>query len=257
MEQLMVLEIAITSDFICPWCLVADVRLKQAIQQLDSPITIQQVWYPFELNPDMPIAGMDRKIYRSQKFGSWEYSQSLDAKTVQATQADGIEFRYDLMKVTPNTLNAHRLTWFAAQAGKATEIAERIFAAYFTEGQDIGEIEILANLAAEIGMDANQAKAFLLSDQGVQDIKALEQEAIAQGIQGVPAIRIGQEMLSGAQPAEVLLAALKKALKGIGDREQGRCWKRFKSSSNIEADQQKSSPLPVACCPFPRPKVGE
>ncbi len=208
----MTLTIAIISDFICPWCLVTDVRLKQAIKQLDSPIAIQRVWYPFELNPNMPIAGMDRKAYRSQKFGSWEYSQLLDAKTVQATQADGIEFRYDLMQVTPNTLKAHQLTWFAAQEGKANEMAERILVAYFTEGQNIGEIEILVNLATEVGVDAGKAKAFLLLDQGIQEVKKLEQWANAQGIHGVPAIRIGKEILSGAQPVEVFLAALQTAV---------------------------------------------
>ncbi len=130
----MTLTIEITSDFICPWCLVADTHLNRAIEQLNSAVEIQRVWYPYELNPDMPEAGMDRKTYRTNKFGSWEYSQLLDAKTMQVVKADGIEFRYDLMKVTPNTLKAHRLTWFALQDGKATEMAERILRAYFTEG---------------------------------------------------------------------------------------------------------------------------
>jgi predicted DsbA family dithiol-disulfide isomerase len=204
----MTLTIAITSDFICPWCLVAETRLNQAIKQLNSSVEIQKIWYPFELNPDMPEAGMDRKVYRSQKFGSWEYSQSLDAKTVQATQADGIAFRYDLMTVTPNTLKAHRLTWFAGQQDKATAMAERILKAYFTEGQNIVEVEVLANLAAEVGMDAEAVKAFLLSDAGRQEVRELERQAIAQGIHGVPHIRIGQETISGAQPVETLLAAL-------------------------------------------------
>ncbi|MDF5706582.1 MAG: DsbA family oxidoreductase [Nostoc sp. S4] len=204
----MTLAIAITSDFICPWCLVAHIRLNRAIEQLSSPIAIQRIWYPFELNPDMPIAGMDRKTYRSQKFGSWEHSQLLDAKTIQATLADEIDFRYDLMQVTPNTLNAHRLTWLATGEGKATQMAESILAAYFTQGQNIGEIEILVNLAVEVGIDAGKAKAFLLSTQGIQSVKQLEQQASAQGIHGVPAIRIGKKILSGAQPVEVFVAAL-------------------------------------------------
>jgi predicted DsbA family dithiol-disulfide isomerase len=208
----MTLTIAIASDFICPWCLVTDVRLKQAIEQLDSPIAIQQIWYPFELNPDMPIAGMERKTYRSQKFGNWEYSQMLDAKTVQATQVDGIEFRYDLMQMTPNTLNAHRLTWFAGQQDKGAAMTERILRAYFMQGQNIGDTETLANLAADIGIDKTKAKAFLQSDQGIQEVRELERQAIAQGIHGVPAIRIGRETLSGAQPVEVFLAALQTAV---------------------------------------------
>jgi predicted DsbA family dithiol-disulfide isomerase len=207
----MTLTIAITSDFICPWCLVADVRLKRAIKQLNSPTAIQRIWHPFELNPDMPVTGMDRKTYRTQKFGSWEHSQLLDAKTVQATQADGIGFRYDLIEVTPNTLNIHRLTWFADQEGKGTEMAEQALSAYFTKGQNIGDIEILASLAADIGIDKTKAEAFLLSDRGIQEVQELEQQAIAQGIHGVPAIRIGRETLSGAQPVEVFLAALQTA----------------------------------------------
>lgn len=208
----MTLTIAITSDFICPWCLVAETRLNQAIEQLNSSVEIQKIWYPFELNPEMPEAGMERKTYRSQKFGSWEYSQSLDAKTVQATQADGIAFRYDLMTITPNTLKAHRLTWLAGQQDRATAMAERILKAYFTEGQNIAEVEVLAHLAAEVGMDAEAAKAFLLSDAGMQEVRELERQAIAQGIHGVPHIRIGQEVVAGAQPVDVFLAALQNAV---------------------------------------------
>lgn len=211
----MTLTISITSDFICPWCLVAETRLNQAIEQLNSSIEIQKIWYPFELNPEMPEAGMDRKIYRSNKFGSWEYSQTLDAKTVQATQADGIAFRYDLMSVTPNTLKAHRLTWFAGQQDKATAMAERILKAYFTEGQNIVEVEVLAHLAADVGLDAEVAKAFLLSDAGIQEVRELERQAIAQGVRGVPYMRIGQEVLSGAQSLAVFVAALQNAVKKL------------------------------------------
>lgn len=211
----MTLTIAITSDFICPWCLVAETRLSQAIEQLNSLIEIHRIWYPFELNPDMPEAGMDRQTYRSQKFGSWEYSQALDAKTVQATQADGIAFRYDLMTVTPNTLKAHCLTWFAGRQDKATAMAERILKAYFTEGQNIVEVKVLANLAAEIGIDAEVAKAFLLSDVGIQEVRELERQAIAQGVHGVPHIRIGQTVVSGAQSVEVFLAALQNAAREL------------------------------------------
>ncbi len=207
----MTLTIEITSDFICPWCLVADTRLNRAIEQLETPVEIERIWYPFELNPNMPEAGIDRKTYRTNKFGSWEYSQMLDAKTVQAGKEDGIEFRYDLMKVTPNTLKAHRLTWLAGEDGKATEMAFRILKAYFTEGQDISDIETLANLAAEVGIDAQKAKAFLLSDEGIEEVKELKQYAIAQNIHSVPTIRIGKEILVGAQRVDVLLAALRNA----------------------------------------------
>lgn len=115
------------------------------------------------------------------------------------------------MTVTPNTLKAHRLTWFAGQQDKATAMAERILKAYFTEGQNIVEVEVLAQLAAEVGMNAEAVQAFLLSDAGIQEVRKLEHQAIAQGIHGVPHIRIGQEVVSGAQPVEVFLAVLQNA----------------------------------------------
>jgi predicted DsbA family dithiol-disulfide isomerase len=208
----MFLTIEITSDFICPWCLVVDKRLNRAIAQLDTPVEIKRIWYPFELNPTMPEAGMDRKTYRSNKFGSWEYSQTLDAQTMQAAIGDGIEFRYDLMQITPNTLKAHRLSWFADQEGKATEMVERILNAYFTEGQDITDVETLSTLAAEVGLDTDQVRAFLTSSKGVEEVKELEQQAVRRSIRGVPTIKIGQETIVGAQSVDVFLTALQTAV---------------------------------------------
>ena len=209
----MTLKIEITSDFICPWCLVAETRLNKAIARLDSDIEIEKIWHPYELNPTMPEAGMNRQVYRSTKFGSWEYSQQLDRHTIEATKNDGIDFRYDLMEFTPNTLKAHRLTWFAAQQGKGTQMAERIFNAYFTEGQNISEVETLANLADEIGIDAATAREFLVSDAGIAEVRELEHQAVARGVAGVPNIKIGNETISGAQYTKEFLAALKRAVK--------------------------------------------
>jgi len=211
-EATMTLTIEITSDFICPWCLVVDTRLNRAIAQLKTSVEIKRIWYPFELNPTMPASGMDRKTYRSNKFGSWEYSQTLDAQTMQAAIDDGIEFRYDLMQVTPNTLKAHRLSWFADQKGKATEMVERILNAYFTQGQDITDVETLSKLAAEVGLDSDQVRAFLTSSEGVEEVKELEQQAVRRSIRGVPTIKIGQETIVGAQSVDVFLTALQTAV---------------------------------------------
>lgn len=208
----MTLTIEITSDFICPWCLVVDKRLNRAIEQLKAPVNIKRLWYPFELNPTMPEAGMNRKTYRSNKFGSWEYSQKLDAQTMQAAIGDGIEFRYDLMQVTPNTLKAHRLSWLAEQSGKATEMVERILNAYFTQGQDITDVETLAKLAAEVGLDTDKVRAFLNSTEGVEEVKALEKQAVSRNIRGVPSIKIGRETIVGAQSVDVFLTALQTAV---------------------------------------------
>lgn len=208
----MTLTIEITSDFICPWCLVVDSRLNEAIKQLKTPIKIDRIWYPLQLNPTMPEAGMNRKTYRANKFGSWEYSQALDIQTMQSAIGDGIEFRYDLITVTPNTLKAHRLSWFAAQAGKATEIVERILSAYFTQGQDITKVETLAKLAAEVGLNADKVRAFLNSTEGAEEVKALEKQAANRNIRGVPSVKIGSETIVGAQSVDVFLAALQTAI---------------------------------------------
>ena len=205
-------SIEITSDFICPWCFVAETRLKRAIAQLESNEDFQLIWRPYELNPDMPELGIDRKTYRSQKFGSWAYSQQLDTHTIQATQDDNIQFRYDLMTVTPNTLKAHRLTNWTVQQNRATEMAERILRAYFTEGQNIADPEVLAVLAADVGLDQDAARTFLQSNARTQEIRDLEQQARSQGIQGVPNIRIGTEQIYGAQPITTYQAALQAML---------------------------------------------
>ncbi|MEO1005287.1 MAG: DsbA family oxidoreductase [Cyanobacteria bacterium J06638_38] len=213
----MTLKIEITSDFICPWCLVAETRLNKAIKRLNSDVEIEKIWHPYELNPTMPEAGMDRQVYRSTKFGSWEYSQQLDRHTIEATKNDGIDFRYDLMEFTPNTFKAHRLTWFAQQQGKGTEMAERIFQAYFIQGQNISEVETLVGLAGEVGIDTETAKRFLLSDEGVEEVKNLEHQAVANGTRGVPSIRIGERIRSGAQPVEAFIIALKKTIHELAE----------------------------------------
>ncbi|MEO0770250.1 MAG: DsbA family oxidoreductase [Cyanobacteria bacterium J06649_4] len=209
----MKLTVGITSDFICPWCLVAESRLNRAIQQLGSDVEIERVWYPLELNPNMPEVGMDRKAYRTGKFGSWAYSQQLDAKTIEATKHDDVDFRYDLMAFTPHTLKAHRLTWLAGKKGMATEMAVRILRAYFSEGQNISDIETLAALADEVGIGSSEEiKAFLLSPEGTQAVKALEQQASRNGIRSVPTVQIGNQIVSGAQSENALVLALQKAI---------------------------------------------
>ncbi|MBE9168100.1 DsbA family oxidoreductase [Pleurocapsales cyanobacterium LEGE 06147] len=209
----MTLTIKIVSDFICPWCLVAETRLNRAIKQLDTNIDIKQIWYPYELNPTMPEAGIERKAYRTGKFGSWEYSQQLDAQTIQATKNDGINFRYDLMGKTPNTLKAHRLTWLAESKNKATEMATRIFNAYFTEGKDLTDIETLAKLAADVGIDERQARDFLHTDVGVKEVRELEKQAAKRGIRSVPTIQIGREIIVGGRSVEVFMVALQNTLR--------------------------------------------
>ncbi len=111
------LNVEIVSDAICPWCYVARRQFERAVARLPEDVKLSVYWKPFELNPNMPPEGLDRVGYRSRKFGSWEYSQKLDAQVTAATAQVGLTMRRDLMQRTPNTLNTHRLVWFADKEG--------------------------------------------------------------------------------------------------------------------------------------------
>jgi predicted DsbA family dithiol-disulfide isomerase len=157
------LAIEVISDAICPWCWVAKRRLDRAIAALAPAITPTVTWRPFELNPEMPKAGVDRRAYRSAKFGSWQRSQALDAQVTAAGRSEGLVFNHDKMERTPNTIDAHRLTRLAGQQGKQHDVVEGLFAAYFNEGRDVGDPTVLADVGASAGLDRARILAMLAS----------------------------------------------------------------------------------------------
>jgi predicted DsbA family dithiol-disulfide isomerase len=203
-------ELSVVSDAICPWCYVGKRRLEQALALLGgSPFRI--AWRPFELNPQMPKAGIDRREYRMRKFGSWERSLALDAQLAEVGKSVGIPFRYDLMKHTPNTFDAHRLVWLAGQAGVQDAMVETLFRAYFCEGKDIGDANVLADLAAEAGLDKARAEGLLNGTEGSAEVAAEEEVAIRAGLSGVPTFVLdGRVLFSGAQPPELIAQALSR-----------------------------------------------
>ena len=198
------MRITITSDFICPWCYIGEKRLAQALGSIPSDIEVELVWLPFELNPDMPSEGMDRRTYRSRKFGSWEYSRAMDAKTVLAGAADGAVFDYEAIARTPNTFEAHRLSWLARRKGKQRVFVEATLKGYFADGRDIGSRDVLAELASEVGLDRRLVRDFLASDEAVDRVRALEQGAYNRRVEGVPHFDIEGRIIAGAQSPEVI-----------------------------------------------------
>ncbi|TPM24800.1 DsbA family oxidoreductase [Mesorhizobium sp. B2-3-5] len=207
----MTITVTITSDFICPWCLIGERRLSKAIDSLPDGMDVELKWLPFELNSDMRPEGMDRKTYRSLKFGSWERSRLLDAHTIEAAKGDGVAFDYPAIERTPNTLFAHRLMQWAQEQGSATSMANRIFSAYFEHGRDIGNAGVLADIAAENGIDRAQAAAFLAGGGGTEAVRDLELSVQNRGVRSVPSFDIDGEIVSGAQPVEIFEAALRRA----------------------------------------------
>jgi predicted DsbA family dithiol-disulfide isomerase len=157
-------DIEITYDFICPWCWIGHRNLKNALGREAEDVSAKLSYVPFELNPTMPRTGLDRREYRTAKFGSWSRSQAMDADVAGAGRKVGLEFNYDRIEVTPNTRRAHRLMAFAHRIGderKTEALFESIFAAYFSRGENIGAPDVLVPLAEAIGFDAQQVRDFL------------------------------------------------------------------------------------------------
>src|SRR6202166_1850850 len=166
------LVVDVTSDLICPWCFVAKRRLEKASCILGKTLDIR--WHPFQLNPEMPVEGLNRRLYRSAKFGSWEQSQRLDAQVSAAGTEVGIRFRHDLMKRTPNTFRGHVLLAAALKDGvhKQNLVAERLFQAYFLNGEDVGDPSTLLGMAREFGVTAISRVEDLDSPALVSEVKA-------------------------------------------------------------------------------------
>lgn len=206
----------IVSDTICPWCYVGKRRLAEALPMLQAEgLQFDVTWRPFQLNPDMPPEGYDRRDYRVAKFGSWEKSQALDARVAEAGASAGLVFRHDLMARTPNTLASHALVGLAHQIGGAAmqdRVVEALFTAYFTEGRDVGDAAVLADIAEVAGIERNHAAATLADPASLRAVAAEESLARRRGLDGVPSFILnGYFLFSGAQPAELIVRALRQA----------------------------------------------
>ncbi|MGE3917767.1 MAG: DsbA family oxidoreductase [Hyphomicrobiaceae bacterium] len=206
------LGVTVYSDVICPWCYIGKRRFEAAIDSPGMPQVFAIGWRPFELNPDMPSEGMERAAYRARKFGA-ERASELDRQMAENGREAGIVFAFDRMKVTPNTRLAHRLVWQAGQEGPVAQnaIVNRLFAAYFEEGADIGRRDVLIDLAEEAGLDVKGCKVALFDDASLEAVLDLEDAGIRMGIRGVPFfILAGKYAISGAQPPELWRDALPK-----------------------------------------------
>jgi predicted DsbA family dithiol-disulfide isomerase len=218
--------IAVVSDVVCPWCFIGKRRLEKALKLIERQ-DIQVHWRAFELNPDVPKEGVNRQQYRVRKFGSLGYAQQLEARVAAAGAEEGINFRFDRIDRIPNTLDAHRLIWLAAREGLQNAVAERLFEAYFIDGKDVGNHEVLRGVGKDSGLDSGSVDSLLASDLGTAEILAEEGHARAQGVNGVPAFFINDEPIaSGAQKPELLASMFRLALEPALEQcspEDGAC----------------------------------
>jgi len=212
-HQATAIEVIVSSDFICPWCWVGHRRLLDGIRLASLEAVPHLRYAPFEINPTMPREGMSRRQYRCTKFGSWARSQAMDAEVQAAGAPLGLQFDFARLDLTPNTRLAHRLMIFAQaqnDSARADALFDAIFAAYFTEGRDIGSLEALLVLAEAAGFDPAAARAFLASAAGDSEVAATAQ-APGAAIRSLPTVWIDGAQVSGAQPAEALAETLRVA----------------------------------------------
>jgi predicted DsbA family dithiol-disulfide isomerase len=205
----MPVRIEVYSDVVCPWCFVGKRRFEAALQAIDGRDAFAVVWRPFELNPDMPREGMDRRAYRTAKFGSLERSRALDARLEAVGATAGIDFAFERIARTPNTFDAHRLIDFAQREGAGDAVVEALFRRYFEGGEDVGRPEVLLDVAGAAGLDAGAVRRMLEGDAGAAGVRAAEGEAWRLGITGVPMVVIdGQPRIAGAQDPGTVAAVL-------------------------------------------------
>lgn len=204
------MQIDVISDTVCPWCFIGKRRLDRAIAQRPE-LALEVNWRPYQLDPNVPKEGVDRRAYFRAKFGDGERVKGM-SETLQAYGAElGIAFAFDKAEKRPNTIDSHRLIRWASSVGVQDAVVEALFSAYFEQGRDIGDAAVLIDIAAACGMDGELVEELLASDADVE--LTLRESGLAgqMGVQGVPAfVLLGKYMLVGAQDTEALVRVFDK-----------------------------------------------
>jgi predicted DsbA family dithiol-disulfide isomerase len=198
------IQIEIASDVVCPWCYIGKRRFEKALDLLKDEFEVEVRWLPFQLNPDLPAGGIPRADYRKAKFGSLERSKQMDARVIAEGKGEDIDFAFDRIERQPNTTEAHRLIAFAQQQGLGNEVVNALFTTHFEQAKFIGDPKVLADIAAQCGVQGWPEKA--------PDVSKLEEEVRELGISGVPTFIFERRTgVSGAYPPEQLAEAIRQA----------------------------------------------
>ena len=208
----MSVKLDIISDPICPWCYIGKTQLDRALaERPDHPFAVE--WHPFQLNPDMPAEGMDRRTYLERKFGGPEGADRVYGQISEHAKSIGVEADFEAITRKPNTLNAHRLIHWAGIEDRQEEIVNALFAANFREGRDIGDMDVLADIADANGMDASVVRRLLQSDADVEMIRQRDAHSREMGVTSVPTFVVaGQHAVPGAQPPELWVKVIDEIL---------------------------------------------
>ncbi|MCP3465180.1 MULTISPECIES: DsbA family oxidoreductase [unclassified Bradyrhizobium] len=215
MSTLKPLQIDVVSDVVCPWCYIGKRRIENALALVpDVPVELN--FRPFFLNPWVPREGISREDYLTKKFGSVEAYKGIAGRVVAAAGEEGLTYRPDLVQRQPNTIDCHRLIHWAEAAGKAPEMKQRLMELYFRDGGDLTDVNVLVQAAADVGLDADDVRRRLATDEDVALISAQAQDAAEKGISGVPTYVFAQKYaVSGAQDPNLLARAIRQVSEEI------------------------------------------
>jgi len=213
MSTIKPLTLDIVSDVVCPWCYIGKHRVENALALVqDVPVEVH--WRPFFLNPWIPRDGISREDYLTAKFGSVEAYDRIASRVLEAASAEGLVYRPDLVNRQPNTVDCHRLIYWAGRdpsGDKSAAVKQRLMELYFRDGGDLTDREVLVQAAADCGMDAATIRQRLATDEDVDIVTAQAQEASDKGISGVPTyVFAGKYAVSGAQAPEQLARAIRQ-----------------------------------------------
>lgn len=206
------LKIDFVSDVSCPWCIIGLKALEQAADRLKDQVALDLHFQPFELNPQMGPEGQDIAEHLHEKYGATPEQSQKNREAIAARGAElGFTFRMDKRSRIYNTFDAHRLLHWAEEMGLQPQLKHALFKAYFTDGQDPSDHEVLVRVAGEVGLDAAQARALLASDRFSSEVREREQFYLQHGIHSVPAIIVNERhLIQGGQPVEVFEQALRQ-----------------------------------------------
>lgn len=200
--------IEVYSDVVCPWCYVGERRLTAALETLPE-VPVEVRWQPFQLRPEMAEQGEPWAKVMHEKFGGEAQAHSIFAHVAEVGAQEGINFAFDRVASAPNSRDAHRLILWAAEQGQAWQMADALFAAYFTHGRNLNDQDQLVAIAREAGFDEEATRAFLESGELAAEVTAGQQRAYELGIHSVPSYVInGRYLIQGAQPSDLFARAL-------------------------------------------------
>lgn len=205
------LTIRIVHDIVCPWCFIGEVQLDRVLNERPE-LAVQREYVPFQLHPHLPMEGADRRELYAQKFGTQRALEHVTRRLLDAGERVGIGFRFEARQRVPNTLRAHALIRRAAAAGKAHEVVNALYCAYFLDGRDVGSPRELARIAGERGLDEDTEREALELGADTDEVRDAAEDIRDHGITGVPCFIIGGFPVPGAQDGRVLASVIDRAL---------------------------------------------